>query len=165
MTYSLAISESEVPKDIVESYRVICGGIIGGLKLLGIRADFKPINDILVNGKKISGNAQTRRDGVVLQHGTILVDLDVRKMFTVLMVPQEKIRDKLIKSVGQRVTSLKKELGRDITLEELGDALLKGFGSSLETRFEKGVLNPEEISTAEKLFSEKYSTKQWCYLR
>ena len=70
-----------------ESYEQIIQIIIKGLKQLGIKATFKPLNDILVDGKKISGNAQTRRHGVLLQHGTILMDVDVDKMFSYLNKP------------------------------------------------------------------------------
>ncbi len=95
-----------MPDDIIKSYELICGGIVDALRVLGMpKAVFRPVNDIDVNGKKISGNAQTRRWGVVVQHGTVLVDTDIRTMFTVLKVSKEKISDKLIKSVEERVTT------------------------------------------------------------
>src|SRR5208282_4253098 len=61
ITYSVIAPESLFPKNIIESYKVICSWVISGLAILGIKAEFVPINDIVVNGKKISGNAQTRR--------------------------------------------------------------------------------------------------------
>src|SRR3989344_7958179 len=91
ITYSIIAPEHLLPKGITESYHVICGWVIKGLENIGLVGEFKPINDIIVNGKKISGNAQTRRNGVVLQHGTILHGLDVEKMFSLLKVGQEKI--------------------------------------------------------------------------
>ena len=94
VTYSVIGKEELFPKGITESYYLICGWIIDSLTMLGIQSEFKPINDIVVNGKKISGNAQTRRNGILLQHGTILVDLDVKKMFSLLKVGKEKISDK-----------------------------------------------------------------------
>ena len=83
LTYSIVIPESnpKVPKNILESYRRICGAVIKGLKHLWIESKYAPINDIIVNSKKISGNAQTRKLKTVLQHGTILMDVDVDKMF------------------------------------------------------------------------------------
>jgi lipoate-protein ligase A len=162
LTYSLAISEKEISGDIVDSYKKICSAIIEGLNLLKIKTVFKPINDLLtVEGKKISGNAQTRKDGVILQHGTILLDLDVRKMFSVLKVPDEKIKDKLIKSVEERVTSLEKELGRKILFEELEKILIKGFESCFEVRIVEEELTKEELAEAERLFKEKYSNDEW----
>jgi lipoate-protein ligase A len=81
ITYSVIAKETLFPKDILASYRLICGWVMDSLALIGISPEFKPINDIIVNGKKISGNAQTRRNGVLLQHGTILYSLDVDRMF------------------------------------------------------------------------------------
>ncbi len=165
LTYSLAISEDNVPQDIVASYQKICSAIINGLKNLNINSKFKQINDIVVNGKKISGSAQTRKEGVVLQHGTILIDLDIKKMFSLLKVPDEKIKDKMIKSVEERVTSLKKELGRNVTLEELKKSLRSGFEQIFDIEFVGGELTSKEIKTAERLYEEKYSTKGWNHWR
>src|SRR3989338_3279674 len=91
ITYSVIAPESMFPKNIIESYKIICGWIIDSLALIGLQASFIPINDIIVNNKKISGNAQTRRNRIFLQHGTILYDVDVKKMFSLLRVPDEKI--------------------------------------------------------------------------
>ncbi len=165
LTYSLVISEKEVSSDVVESYGQICAGIIEGLNLLGIKAKFKPINDILAGEKKISGNAQTRKAGVVLQHGTILTDIDVEKMFSVLKVPDEKIKDKLIRTVEERVTSLKKELGRKISCQELERSLTKGFRKVFETTITRGKLTADELKEADRLFKEKYTSNKWNYWR
>ena len=62
ITYSVIAPLSYFPKGIRESYRFVCDWVINGLGTLGIEATFAPINDILVNGRKISGNAQTRRE-------------------------------------------------------------------------------------------------------
>ena len=98
-TYSLVIPDSYVPKNIQKSYEYICQPILNALKDLGLDAEFAPLNDIILNQQKISGNAQTRKQGVVLQHGTLLLDVDVDLMFRVLLVPDEKLRDKLVASV------------------------------------------------------------------
>ena len=64
LTYSIIGSEKLFPRSIWESYRMVCGRIVNGLKRIRLNAEFAPINDILINGKKVSGNAQTRREGV-----------------------------------------------------------------------------------------------------
>ena len=71
------------PTNIMESYRLICEPVVMCLKNLGLDAKFSPLNDIIVGDKKVSGNAQTRRKNTLLQHGTILLDVDVEKMFSV----------------------------------------------------------------------------------
>ncbi len=75
ITYSLAVPDDYpgLPRKILDSYDVLCSGLVIGLRALGMPAEFKPINDITVNGRKISGNAQTRRFHGILQHGTLLV--------------------------------------------------------------------------------------------
>ncbi|HYY40099.1 MAG TPA: lipoate--protein ligase family protein, partial [Nitrososphaera sp.] len=87
VTYSFITKQ--YPHSIMESYRWICDAIVISINRLGFNASFVPLNDIVVDGKKISGNAQTRRKGVLLQHGTLLLGVDVDKMFSVLKVPSE----------------------------------------------------------------------------
>lgn len=161
ITYSVAGKLEIFPKDIRESYRLIGGWIIDGLKNLGIEAQFVPINDIVVNGKKVSGNAQTRRRGVLLQHGTILYDLNVRKMFSLLKVSQEKISDKMIKSVEERVTKLL-DFG-NFPMEEVYSALLKGFTHGKD--FEIGQLTQTEVAWAKELAETKYRSHEWNFMR
>ncbi|MBU0953042.1 MAG: lipoate--protein ligase family protein [Nanoarchaeota archaeon] len=158
ITYSVIGKETLFSKGITESYHEICGWIIKGLAHLGIKAEFKPINDIVVNNKKISGNAQTRRNGVLLQHGTILHDLDVNKMFSVLNVSQEKIADKMIQAVEDRVTRVK-DVVPQATLTDTYNALLKGFTEGKEQRF--ALLIKDELARAQNLAKKRYSTKTW----
>ncbi|MFO7710457.1 MAG: biotin/lipoate A/B protein ligase family protein [Candidatus Woesearchaeota archaeon] len=163
LTYSFAISEREVPKDIVGSYRMICGALVKGLGLLGIKAEFKEINDIIVNGKKISGNAQTRKEGIVLQHGTILMDVEVEKMFSFLRISDEKIKDKMIKSAEERVTSVNEQIG-NVSIEEVEAAMIKGFEDTFNARSEEQELTDHELRLAERLRA-KYAGKEWSYMR
>ncbi|MBI2141573.1 lipoate--protein ligase family protein [Candidatus Woesearchaeota archaeon] len=162
ITYSVIAPESLFPKGITESYHVICGWIADALGRIGIPAEFKPINDIIAAGKKISGNAQTRRNGILLQHGTILYKLDVATMFSLLKVPKEKISDKFIEDVKQRVTSVT-DINPQVTEQQLKDALVAGFTSGKE--FEFGTITAEEKAAAEKLAKERYGSDEWNFLR
>ena len=158
LTYSFICPEDNVSHNIIESYEQICGAVVDGLKADGINAQFIPINDIIANGKKISGSAQTRKDGMVLQHGTILLDVDVEKMFSLLIVPDEKIRDKLIKNIKERVTSTKEFNKTDI--EELQKCIVKSFKKRFDIEFEKGQLYEEEISLVGEL-KKKFNSWDW----
>jgi lipoate-protein ligase A len=160
LTYSVVCRQGDVPDDIIESYRLICGGLVRGLGELGLQAEFKPVNDILVNGKKISGSAQTRRWGAVLQHGTVLVDPDIRRMFELLKVSPEKISDKFIVSVYERVTTVKRELGKKPDFEEVRNAMRAGFEESLGVKLLEGELTQEELGLAAKL-RPKYASQEW----
>jgi lipoate-protein ligase A len=167
LTYSIVIPEShkEIPKNIMESYGRICGAVVRGLGNLGIESVYKPINDIIANRRKISGNAQTRKYRTVLQHGTVLMDVDVEKMFSLLKVPNEKIRDKLISDVKERVTSVKHALEKDISFETVAQAMKEGFEEEFNVKLVKGTLTEEEIELTIKFEKEYFGARDWNYRR
>jgi lipoate-protein ligase A len=116
---------------INESYKTLCAGIIRGLGLLGVASRFVPINDIIAGDRKISGNAQTRRKGCLLQHGTVLLEKNGDLMFELLRVPSQKLTDKGLRDARDRITSLKTLLGRPVSFAEVENALEEGFGQAL----------------------------------
>jgi lipoate-protein ligase A len=167
LTYSIVIPEvhKKIPKNILKSYGRICGAVMNGLKHLGIDSRYVPINDIVVNGRKISGNAQTRKARTVLQHGTVLIDVDVDKMFSVLKVPDEKIKDKIIDDVKQRVTSIKHILDDKVSFKDISKSMKIGF----EEEFDVELID-EELTVYEKELTEKYEkeffyNKDWNHRR
>lgn len=161
ITYSVIAPEKLFPSGITQSYHQICGWITNGLSHLGLFTEFKPINDIVLNGKKISGNAQTRRSGMLHQHGTLLYDLDVEKMFSMLRVGEAKVSDKLIASVKERVTCLKEH--SNASLVQTYDALKKGFCEN--KRIESQAISSSELALAQKLAVEKFRSHEWTFLR
>jgi len=167
LTYSIVIPEShpEISKNIMESYGRICGAIIRGLKQLGINSEYEPINDIIYEGKKISGNAQTRKIKTVLQHGTVLLDVDVDKMFSVLRVPNEKIKDKMISGVKKRVTSIKHILGKKISFSDATVAMKKGFEEEFGVELVEDDLTDYELNLTEKFEKEYFRAKDWNFKR
>ena len=167
ITYSIIIPRGHRlgPDDIINSYRILCNGLISALGYLGIKSEFMPINDVTVEGKKVSGNAQTRRHSCILQHGTVLLDLDVNMMFQALKVPKEKISDKMIADARQRVTSIREILGTRVSMNELRNALQNGFSEALDLELVRGHLTKIERDTASRLVDEKYSTRDWNFKR
>ncbi len=161
LTYSVIAPGNMYPKGIHESYRVLCQPILDALEMIGLKGEFKPINDVLLNGKKISGNAQTRRGGIVLHHGTLLYSLDLEKMFSVLKVDKQKISDKAIKNVEERVTSLLHH--KNIALNEFHDILVKAFTKDKEFFFDKWT--EEELERAGELIEKRYSKDEWNFMR
>jgi len=157
ITYSVIVPEDMLPHDIIESYGVICGSVVQALRSHGIEAEFSPINDIIVSGKKISGSAQTRKEGMVLQHGTILLDVNVEKMFSILKVPDEKMKGKIIQNVKERVTSLN-QLNQNPN--GLQDRLKKSFEDAFGKKALLSELTAEEIQTASTLRS-KFMSDEW----
>ncbi len=163
ITYSLVVplGHELAPDDILESYRGICAGLVAGLAGLGIEAAFAPINDIAAGGKKVSGNAQTRRSGCLLQHGTVLLDLNPERMFSLLKVPAEKLKGKLIEDVKARVTSLRGLLGREVGYAEAALALRRGFAEAWGAELEEGKLSENESAEARRLAEERFSRPEW----
>ncbi|MBI5413935.1 lipoate--protein ligase family protein [Candidatus Peregrinibacteria bacterium] len=168
VTYSMHIplSLKLVPEKVLESYQKICGGILKGLSRLEIEAQFAPLNDIVVDGQKISGNAQTRKQGILLQHGTILTSLDVEKMFDLLKVPDEKLKGKLISTVKERVTAIDRHLGKEISQKDVVNALVTGFSEEFPSiLFTPSSLTEDETKAIQKLAHEKYEQRNWNSLR
>ncbi|MCK4444455.1 MAG: lipoate--protein ligase family protein, partial [Thermoplasmata archaeon] len=167
VTYSAVVPENweSIPDSIPESYEFICKGILAGLSKLGISASFQGLNDIAVEGKKISGNAQTRRKGVILQHGTILISVDPESMFALLKVPSEKTRKKMIESARERVTSINDALSNPVSFEEVVSALASGFEESLGIEFDMIGLSGREMSQTEKIAKERYGSEHWNHMR
>jgi lipoate-protein ligase A len=156
ITYSVIAPESYFSKDITASYREICGDIIKSLASQGIAASFRPINDVVVGGRKISGSAQTRRQGVLTQHGTVLFRLDRAAMFSVLKPSDKKLIDKPVASFKAGVTCASEE--GCASIDELYRALLRGFTDGKEW-------NPGELSDSERAsvaeLAEKYRSDTW----
>ena len=161
ITYSIIGPEGVFNKGLHESYREICGYIVNALKAVSIDAAFAPINDIIVKNKKISGSAQSRKNGVLLQHGTILYKTDIKKMFSLLNVSKEKLSDKLIKTAEERVTSVKNE-NDEVTIDKLYNELFKSFTAGKEYYIGE-LLNEEKelFLTLEK----KYKSSEWNFYR
>jgi lipoate---protein ligase len=158
LTYTFITKQ--YPHNIMESCKWICDAIVMSINRLGFNASFIPLNDIVVNGKKVSGSAQTRRNGVLLQHGTLLLGVDVDKMFSVLKVPSEKLRDKIIKDVKERVTSL-----AGTTFDDMASSLKTSFSEKFDARLVADSLSTEEVSRAKWLAERKYSSKDWNFRR
>jgi lipoate-protein ligase A len=157
LTYSFLTRK--YPQSIMESYELICDAVILAINKLGFVSKFSPLNDITIDGKKVSGNAQTRKKNTLLQHGTILLNADIDKMFFVLKIPSEKIKDKMITDARQRITALNK------TFDEATAALKSGFSEKFGSRLVTDTLTVEEETETEKLVREKYTTHQWNWKR
>ncbi|MCS7124286.1 MAG: lipoate--protein ligase family protein [Candidatus Bathyarchaeota archaeon] len=167
ITYSVVADKASLNvKDITEAYAKVYAGVVEALKTLGLKADFNEGNpkacpNLTINGKKISGSAQCHKAGIVLQHGTMLVDVDLERMFTFLKVPWAKTCMEVICIAKEKITSLRAELGKKIPLETVHQALIEGFQKTLKTLLKPEDLTQYEKELVEKLYREKYSTANW----
>jgi len=167
ITYSVIARENDFgTSDVVHAYNTICEGLIEAARILGVNANFNPGDpkncpNIAVNGKKVSGSAQFHRGGVLLQHGTFLLDTDLEKMFTFLRVPWAKTVDDVVCVAREKLTSIKEELNQEVDVPEAHDALVQGFQKALEVELEEQSLTAFEQRLAIRLREEKYSTDNW----
>ena len=164
ITYSVTGSKSVLGKWPEESFERVLEFVIAALKTLGINARREGVNDIVVNRKKISGNAQARKDDRVLQHGTIIVDVNKELMDRVLKIPSLKSKDKGIVKVSERVTSIREVLGKVPRREKI----ISAFISAAEEFWGKlsiSGLSEEELALAEVIANEKYKRREWIFRR
>lgn len=166
VTYSVTAKTADLgTNDITSVYVQIYEAITDALRLLGVPADFssgdaKNCPNLTVNGKKISGSSQIVTRGVVLQHGTVLVKVDLPKMFTLLKLKNASCTQAA--DIAQRkITSIQNELGHQVMPETVANALAQGFKAILKIQLEPGELTPFEMELAGKLYKEKYITNVW----
>jgi lipoate-protein ligase A len=160
LVYAFA-SKGALSKAPNEAYAEVCGALVLAFERLGVRALFKPINDVQFEGRKISGSALTRRWSGQLVHGTVLVEVDRERMFRALKVDADKVRLKNLPEPGARVTSLAEILGKAPSMETVKAAMVAGFEEKFGMRAKTGKLTPWEEELTEKLVEGKYGTDAW----
>ena len=164
LNYALSLPRGHrlVPGQNLQSvFERLSEGTVEGLRKIGVKAEFQPINDIQVNGKKVSGAAGSVRWNSVFHHGCILVNSDLSILGRVLNVPRVKLEDKHVASVQKRVTTVRDELGRDVSTREVRTAIVDGIENCYGVRLEPGSLKKEEMGLAEELYQTKYSRLEW----
>lgn len=158
ITWGIVAPNEEFPDDVNKVYEEICGKIAEGLKEIGMESEHEPINDIVTKNGKISGATLKREDGVTYIGGTLLYDVDVKEMFSLLTPSEDKKKDKQIKEHKERISTIRKEseASFDEAVRALNEALLEGLD------FEVSDLEFSEVRRAEEL-ANKYSSEEWLY--
>ncbi len=136
--------------------------IIEVLQNLGIDAKFEGRNDIMINGKKISGNAEHVYKKRVLHHGTLLFSSELKDLSGALKINPLKYSDKGVKSVRSRVTNILDHLKEEISIKEFSDKILS-FIKSTNKKAKIYQFNHNDIKQVNKLIEDKYSTWEWNY--
>lgn len=135
--------------------------VINALKKLDIDAELSGRNDLTIDGKKFSGNAQSMHKGRILHHGTLLFDSNLDILGKGLNVQADKIQSKGIKSVRSRVTNIKDYLKKDIDVSGFKELLLRNLFDNNE--LEEYCLSEDDINNINKLKESKYNTWEWNY--
>lgn len=143
------------------NYKKFVQPVIDALASMGVNAEASGRNDILIDGMKISGNAQRMANGKLMHHGTLMFDVDVDNLQNSLNVDPTKIQSKGMKSVRSRVTNIKNHLPEGTTLQEFWDKL--HYFLSNEGKDEEIILTPEDIARVEYEAINKFGTWDWIY--
>jgi len=150
-------------KDNLNNYEKFTAPVIEALRTLGVPAEFHGRNDIVVDGKKMSGNAQSFHKDRMLHHGTILFDADLSIIADVLNVKPEKIASKGIKSKKSRVTNVKPYLEKDIDMEEFKHTLLTHLLGTEDIEEHVYELDMDDLKAIRELMDKRYNRWEWNY--
>ncbi|CAD7359670.1 MULTISPECIES: lipoate--protein ligase family protein [Staphylococcus] len=187
LTYSVIVPEShpDMPKTVTEAYRVISEGLLEGFKSLGFDAYFavprskeereklkQPRSsvcfdapswyELVVEGKKIAGSAQTRQKGVILQHGSILQDVDIDDLFDMFIFKNDRLKAKMKEAFVEKAVAINDLSNSHVSLTEMEVAFKEGFKKALDLEYQ-----PLELTEAQqeevKALEEKYRSEAFLY--
>lgn len=150
-------------KDISEvNFKVFTVPVVAALKKLGVEAYTTGRNDLLIDGKKISGNAEHVHKNRVLHHGTLLFDSHLEALKGALKVDLSKFEDKAVQSNRSEVTNIAEYLQKPVSVEEFTQFI---FDEICRTYPDFRIYEPtlDDIAAIEKLRDEKYQTWDWIF--
>ncbi|MCG2500019.1 lipoate--protein ligase family protein [Staphylococcus epidermidis] len=187
LTYSVIVPESHpnMPSTVTEAYKIISQGLLEGFKNLGFETYFaiprskeerdklkQPRSsvcfdapswyELVVEGKKIAGSAQTRQKGVILQHGSILQDIDIDDLFDMFIFKNERLKAKMKENFVQKAVAINDISNQHITLNEMENAFKSGFKKGLNIDFKSLELTEKQKEEVQEL-EEKYRSEAWMY--
>ena len=181
LTYSVTGPQDEpiLAGEIMSSYRRLSSAILAAVEQIGVGVQALPQDktnqtapepvcfeipssyEITYNSKKLVGSAQARRQGGVLQHGTLPLFGDLTRITQVLAFPDEASRTLAAERLLNRATTIKSALGKSISWKQAAEAFIQAFREVLNLDLVPGQLTNEEIARAGQLLKEKYSNPEW----
>jgi lipoate-protein ligase A len=190
LTYSIIVSECYpgIPRNVTEAYRVLSEGLLQGFRALGLGAEMVQLAsdeekekyasagsaacfdspswyELVVEGRKVAGSAQVRQKDVVLQHGSILLDMDTDQLFRLLKFSNEKVAERMKMSFSKKAVAINELLHGQgkapVTLPQVEEAFRREIALGLGVDLEEAGLTPYEQELAGKLVEEKYGNDSW----
>jgi len=152
----------ECPATMAEFYAKFMSPPVEALGKLGLEASIRPPNDILVSGKKISGNGAITIEGANVLAGDLLLDAPSDLMSKIIKAPSEKFEDKLAESMEAWLTSIRGELEEEVSRESVKAALVEAFGEGLGAELEPGSLTQGERDCLAGLIEERVQ-EEWIF--
>jgi len=165
LTYSFTVPVNSgiVTAGVEDSFKQIISPIINSLNRFSVRAEYRPVNDIVINNRKISGSAQLRKKGVIQQHGTIIMDMDNELIRSALIRDEENLKARGFVSMDESITSVRNETGAEINdafIEKIILSLIQNFSKSFNAELYAGNLSENELVIM-KLYSKKFESDEW----
>jgi len=160
----IAKKSAALPRNVDKLFEKLLAVTVESYRELGVDAEFKPLNDVVVGGRKLSGNGAGVHEDVTILVGNFIMEMNYGLMARVLKVPDEKFRDKMAKSMEQWVSSFKKELGESPSPERIKEVYVDVFQRLMNIKLE-----PSEPPEAEnKIFTEetkpRHVSREWLYM-
>ncbi|MBN3348475.1 lipoate--protein ligase [Clostridium botulinum] len=144
-------------------FKTFTNPVVYSLGKLNVKAELSGRNDILIDGRKISGNSQHIYKDRFLHHGTLLFNSELENLVKALNVDNDKILSKGIESIKSRVTNIKEHVKEDISMEKFKEILIENIFIWNKNSLKEYNLTNDHINDIEKLMEEKYMTWQWNY--
>jgi lipoate-protein ligase A len=151
----------KAPQDKASFYRKFLEPPVETYREIGIPAEYKPVNDIVTDHRKISGNGAGEIGEYLVLVGNLILDFNYEMMSRVLKVPDEKFRDKVYKSMRENLTTITRELGSVPPRESLTESLAGNFEKLLGS-LSRGSFDEELQAEVSRLRSE-FSKDEWLY--
>jgi lipoate-protein ligase A len=152
-------NRKEVPSTVAGFYEKFLQPVIDTFRDFGVPAEYKPVNDIIANGRKISGTGAAQIDDMWVLVGNFIQDFNFEMMSKVLRVPDEKFRDKVYKTMSENLTTFLRETGSIPENKDLGDALANRYEAILG-KMNYCLPDPELFQKADELINEM-NTPEW----
>lgn len=185
LTYSVIVSEKheKMSASVIEAYRVLSQGVLEGYRNLGIQAELAipdvPIGrtgtavcfeeaswyELEINGKKAAGSAQNRQKGVVLQHGSIPIEMDVDALYDLFVFSNEKTKQKARDGFLKKAVFIHTILDREVTLDEVKVAFKEGFKKGLDIELASYEPNEQFLREVNELMETKYTNDEYTFQR
>jgi len=162
--FGISLRDERVGNGVSGVFRVMSGVLLRALERLGVSAGFRPKNDLEVAGKKLAGLSASAEVGdCVLFHASILLDFDVDLMLDIMNTPAQKIYDKGYSCFSERLTTIRKETQRQVTMGEAIHAIRSSFEESFNIRLVRSELSPSEQEKAADLEQGRYCNEDWIF--
>jgi lipoate-protein ligase A len=183
LTYSVVIAEKDLPGSVLETYHRLSEALVEGLRTLGVPAELAALEhgvtsrdpqfrqaacfsapswyEIVSDGRKIVGSAQNRKNGFILQHGSIPFNFDAGKIVRCIRTVSPEHQARAEAMLKRKAAGVSEVAGREVGRDELERHLVLALRTVLGWEIVPGELSPDERASADRLELEKYGNDRW----